>query len=204
MPDLRSGNQAVTIRVSGGGADSLDGEGGGVRVQRVPKSERQGRVHTSTVTVAVLDPSETDAGPYGLREARDFELEWYSGTVKAGGQKHNKTATCLRLRHKPTGFVQTAQTRSRGNSSKLAFSAINKALDEAAETADHGRRNGLRKGQIGSGMRAGEKRRTFRFQDDRAVDHLTGKSARAADVMQGRLDLLWDRTSAGSGGLADR
>ena len=143
------------------------------------------------MTVAVLDPADGDVGPFARRSAQDFELEWYSGTVKAGGQKHNKTATCLRLRHRPTGFVQTAQTRSRENSSKLAFAAINKALDEAASSVEHSRRNGLRKAQIGPGLRAGEKRRTFRFQDDRAVDHITGKSARATDVMKGKLDLLW-------------
>lgn len=189
---MRAGQQSIAIFLSGDGLERLDHEGGNVRVQRVPRTERQGRVHTSTVTVAVLDPASADAGAYARRSSHDFDLEWYSGTIKAGGQKHNKTATCLRLRHRPTGFVQTAQTRSRENSAKLAFAALNKALDEAAAALEHGRRNGLRKAQIGSGLRGSEKRRTFRFQDDSAVDHGTGKSAKATAVMRGRIDLLWE------------
>lgn len=159
----------------------------------MPKTERQGRVHTSTVTVAVLAPSSVDLSAYRRRSADDFELEWFSGTIKAGGQKHNKTANCLRLRHKPTGFVQTAQTRSRENSAKLAFAAIHRALDDAAAAAEHGHTNGVRKAQIGSGQRGAQKRRTFRFQEDKVVDHMTGKAARAAEIMKGRFDLLWRR-----------
>ena len=169
----------------------LEHEAGNIRVQRVPRTERQGRVHTSTVTVAVLGSAAADLSRYQRRSDADLDLEWFNGTVGAGGQKHNKTATCARLRHRPTGIVRTAQTRSRENSLKLAKEALFKDLDEAMEAKAHGHVNGLRKAQIGSGRRAAEKRRTFRFQDDQATDHVTGQTARAGDVMRGRLDLLW-------------
>lgn len=172
------------------GADRLDREAGAVRVQRVPRTERNGRVHSSTVTVAVLKPGvEADLSAFGRRDDSDFRVEWYNGTVKAGGQHHQKNATCCRITHLPTGIVRTAQTRSRENSLRLAMEAIHADLDRQAAAIGHRAQNDTRRAQVGSGERA-DKRRTFRFRDDRAVDHVTGKTASCAKVMAGRFDLL--------------
>jgi len=80
---------------------------------------------------------------------------------------------------------------SRESSFKAAMTEMRKALDEAAAAALKLEENSKRKAQIGSGLRASAKRRTFRFQENIAIDHLTGKVAPARDVMRGRLDLLW-------------
>lgn len=172
----------------------LDNEVGAQRLQRVPPTERQGRVHSSTVTVAVLGDNAQSAEatvPFQRRQPADYKMEWFNGTTKAGGQHHQKCATCCRMTHVPTGIVRTAQTRSRVNSEQLARAALNEGLDDLAAQA-HGKVvNGVRKAQMGSGERAGVKRRTWRFQEDMVVDHITGRRARAADVMAGRLDLLW-------------
>jgi peptide chain release factor 1 len=178
--------------VSGDQIDRLDREGGNIRVQRVSATERRGRVHSSTVTVAILKSDIADIALYQKRQEKDFEIEWFNGTVGAGGQFRNKTATSIRLKHKPTGIVQTAQTRSRENSHQAALAAMHRTLDDAMEAQAHNQANAVRRSQIGSGMRASEKRRTFRFQEDTAIDHLTGKTARASEVMKGKLDLLWN------------
>ena len=91
----------------------------------------------------------------------------------------------------PTGIVRTAQTRSRVNSQQLAQAALNEELDRLAAQAHGSVVNGVRKAQVGNGARAGVKRRTWRFQEDAVIDHVTGRRARAADVMTGRFGLLW-------------
>lgn len=94
------------------------------------------------------------------------------------------------MTHLPTGIVKTAQTRSRNNSEKLARAALEADLDQLVSEG-HGRAvNGLRRAQVGSGQR-GDKRRTYRFQEDAVTDHASGIRARASDVMEGRFDLLW-------------
>lgn len=168
----------------------MDREAGAIRVQRIPVTERSGRVHSSTVTVAVLAvESGADLSAYLRRGDADFRVEWYNGTIKAGGQHHQKNATCCRLTHLPTGIVKTAQTRSRDNSMRLAMETLVADLDRQAADAGHQAHNSTRRSQVGSGQRA-DKRRTFRFQDNRATDHVTGKSAPCAKVMAGRFDLL--------------
>ena len=97
----------------------LDNEPGGHRIQRVPPTERKGRVHTSTVTVAVLDPSIAQTAI----QDRDLRVEWYSGTG-AGGQYRNKHQNSCRITHIPTGIQATAQCRSRENSYTEARAAI--------------------------------------------------------------------------------
>lgn len=160
-------------------------EGGGHRIQRIPPTERKGRVHTSTVTVAIVDPSITQLE---IKDS-DLKVEWYSGTG-AGGQNRNKVKCSCRLTHLPTGVVRTAQTRSRENSFKLAFEELQKFVILENTNRRKALINTDRSQQIGSGMR-GDKRRTYRFQDDKTVDHMTGKSARTQDVMNGKIDLLW-------------
>jgi peptide chain release factor 1 len=184
----------LTITVEGMNLDRLDNEAGAHRLQRVPPTERQGRVHTSTVTVTVLGENAQSAEATALylrRQPSDYKLEWFNGTTKAGGQHHQKNATCCRMTHLPTGIVRTSQTRSRVNSQQLAQAALHDELDRLAAQAHGQVVNGVRKAQVGNGDRAGLKHRTWRFQEDVVLDHVTGRRARAAEVMAGRFGLLW-------------
>lgn len=156
-------------------------------MQRVPLNERNGRVHSSTVTVSVL-PDTGQGAPLNVTET-DLQLEWYSGSG-AGGQHRNKHQNSARLRHLPTGIVVTAQCRKREESLRQARAALLARLKELALNETHGLENRARADQVGTGMRA-DKRRTYRFRDDRVHDHLTGRSAACSAVMRGRFDLLW-------------
>ena len=135
--------------------------------------------------MAVLDRAQATA----VAPVSDFKVEWYSGSG-AGGQHRNKHQNSCRVTHGPTGITRKAETRRRETSYREAMTAMNRALTDIADAAAHDTRNAVRREQVGSGMR-GDKRRTYRFQDDRVVDHVTGKSARCGDVMRGRFDLLW-------------
>lgn len=163
----------------------LYNESGGHRIQRVPPTERKGRVHTSTVTVAIIDPAEVKT----TISEKDLRVEWYSGTG-AGGQHRNKHQNSCRLTHLPSGTVVTAQCRSRENSYNEAMSVIYERICAETETAYNKAVASDRKQQVGSGMR-GDKIRTYRFQDDRVQDHLTNKVASVAKVLAGNFDLLW-------------
>lgn len=144
-------------------------------------------MHSSTVTVSVL-PDTGQGAPLIVPEA-DLHLEWYSGSG-AGGQHRNKHQNSARLRHLPTGILVTAQCRKREESLRQARAALLERLSILAQTDTRGRQNMVRVDQVGTGMRA-DKRRTYRFRDDRVQDHLTGRSATCSAVMRGRFDLLW-------------
>lgn len=151
----------------------------------MPPTERKGRVHTSTVTVAVIDPSVKKT----TIQEKDLKVEWYSGTG-AGGQHRNKHQNSCRITHIPTGVVATAQCRSRENSYNEALSTIHQRVDNNNQMMYNTEIANDRKTQVGSGMR-GDKIRTYRFQDDRVQDHLTNKTASASKVLAGNFDLLW-------------
>ena len=151
----------------------------------MPPTERKGRVHTSTVTVAVIDPSVKKT----TIQEKDLRIEWYSGTG-AGGQHRNKHQNSCRITHIPTGVVATAQCRSRENSYNEALSTIHQRVDNNNQMMYNTEIANDRKTQVGSGMR-GDKIRTYRFQDDRVQDHLTNKVASASKVLAGNFDLLW-------------
>jgi peptide chain release factor 1 len=136
--------------------------------------------------VAVLDPREIKQVEFN---DCDFRIEWYSGTG-CGGQNRNKVKSSCRLTHVPTGVVQTAQTRSRENSYKLALEGIKKLILEISKMQNIKETSLAVREMTGTGMR-GDKIRTYRFQDDKTIDHLTGKSARTSDVMRGNFQLLW-------------
>lgn len=86
--------------------------------------------------------------------------------------------------------MRKAETRHRESSQREAMRAVIAVLEHSAAANLHNEANDIRRGQVGSGMR-GDKRRTYRFQDDSVVDHVTGKSARCGDVMKGGFDRLW-------------
>lgn len=168
----------------------MENEAGGHRIQRIPPTERRGRVHSSTITVAVLGTSNMVDAPWTKRSKDDFRIEWFSGTVGAGGQNHQKTQNCVKILHIPTNTMKTAQTRSRKNSLKNAMDEMETYLDKLGISSIHNAENLIRKECIGSGERA-DRRRTWRFQEDRAYDHKTGKSAPVHRLLKGEFNLIW-------------
>lgn len=180
------GHFSVTIEIEGPDLKQLTQEAGGLRLQRIPPTERSDRVHTSTVTVAILDPAEQSA--ISIPES-DLKIEWYSGTG-SGGQFRNKHQNSCRLTHIPTGIVCTAQTRSRENSYREALSTLVSRVQEQKDSAYYSKRSAEKQQQVGSGQR-GDKIRTLRFQDDQATDHRTNKRIKAAAYMRGNMDQLW-------------
>jgi peptide chain release factor 1 len=177
-----------SLEVEGADLSGLDNEPGGHRIQRVPPTERKGRVHTSTVTVAVIDRM-TEIESVTI-PPNDLKVEWYSGTG-AGGQHRNKHQNSARITHIPSGIVVTAQCRSRQNSYNEAMAEIQQRVDQIQTNQYNNTVAGNRKLQVGSGMR-GDKIRTYRFQDDRVQDHLSGKTAKCSAVLKGNFDLLWN------------
>jgi len=160
------------LRVSGPRAEALfRDEAGGHRWQRVPPNEKRGRVHTSTITVAVLpEPTAVDV------QVAERDLDWSTcyGTGP-GGQKRNKTESTVLLTHRPTGLqVRCETSRSQQHNRVAALGLLRARLwaREAARVAEV--RATERRGQVGSGMR-GDKRRTIRAQDGTVVDHPTGR-----------------------------
>jgi protein subunit release factor A len=169
----------------------LHNEAGGHRIQRVPPNERRGRVHTSTVTVAITNsPSESTLDRTLLqRSEANFRVEWFSGSG-AGGQHRNRHLNCSRIWHVPTGLKQERQGRSREANYREAMAALIVMLDDRLRSGSKAVEDDVRRQQIGSGMR-GDKRRTYRFQDDQVVDHVTGKSMQVSKAMKGGLADLW-------------
>ena len=161
--------------IAGRGASSLfAGEAGGHRWQRVPETEKRGRVQTSTVTVAVLDaPRSIDQ----TIRPEDVDIETMRGSG-AGGQHRNKTDSAVRARHRPTGIeVRCESERSQHRNRELAMQVLAARVVELARSAVHGDRAADRRRQVGSGMR-GDKRRTIRTQDDQVTDHVDGRTWR--------------------------
>ena len=174
------------LEVQGADLSGLLNEAGGHRIQRVPPTERKGRVHTSTVTVAVVDPQVVST----VIRDHDLTIEWYSGTG-AGGQYRNKHQNSCRITHLPTGITAKSECRSRSNSLAEATQAIQKRVDQQLQSKYNNSVASDRKAQVGTGMR-GDKIRTYRFQDDQVQDHITGKRASTKKVLAGNFDLLWN------------
>jgi len=168
--------------VTGKGARELFlGEAGGHRFQRVPPTEKRGRVQSSTVTVAVLDePEEVEL------VMLDEELQWSTCRASGkGGQHLQKTDSAVQLKHVPTGIqVRSEGERSQRQNRIVALATLRERLVEANRTAIATARATERRGQVGSGMR-GDKRRTIRVQDDTVTDHVTGRTWRYRDYIRG-------------------
>jgi peptide chain release factor 1 len=174
----------IVAHVSGAGAwKTFQHEPGGHRWQRVPKTEKRGRVHTSTVTVAVLaEPTQVE-----LR-LPDRDLEWSTCRGSgAGGQHRNVTNSAVQVKHLPTGtLVRCESGRSQHANRAAALALLRAKLWDQKRLSAAKARATKRKAQVGSGQR-GDKRRTIRVQDGRVTDHITGRSWRFKDYVRG----LW-------------
>lgn len=176
----------IDLEVDGAGCGSLAVEAGGHRIQRVPPTEKRGRVHTSTVTVAVMDVSEAAATK--LLD-RDLQITWFSGTGK-GGQHRNKHQNSCRVLHLPSGITETRQSREKEANLREAKEAIERRLSTHAADQIAAVNAGWRRKQVGSGMR-GDKTVTIRFQDDTVTHHGTGKTSSARRYMRGEMEAVW-------------
>lgn len=170
------------MRVRGRGAAAIfAGEPGGHRWQRIPPNEKRGRVHTSTITVAVLpEPREHEL----VIDERDVEVETMRGSG-AGGQHRNVTDSAVRIRHLPTGVeVRCESERSQHENKATAWAVLRARILEHQRAAANGERADDRRRQVGSGMR-GDKRRTIRTQDDQVTDHVDGRTWRYKKYARG-------------------
>jgi peptide chain release factor 1 len=193
-PSETGGYDKVTVSVKGRGAFSkLKYEGGVHRVQRVPKTESQGRVHTSTATVAVLpEAEEVDIEI----DPNDVRVDVFRSTGP-GGQSVNTTDSAVRLTHEPTGIVVSMQDeKSQLQNKEKAWRVLRARLlameheKAAAELA------GARRTQVGSGGRS-EKIRTYNYKDNRVTDHRIGLTIKRLDaVLEGALDDFIDALTA--------
>ena len=176
--------------VNGRGAWSrLKYESGVHRVQRVPETESGGRVHTSTATVAVLpEMEEVDV----QIDPKDIEMQVYRASG-AGGQHVNKTSSAVRLIHKPSGIVVACQEeRSQLQNREKCMRMLASKLYEIEQTRIQSENDGMRRSQVGTGMR-NERIRTYNFPQGRVTDHRVGLTLYKIDaVMDGDIDEIID------------
>jgi peptide chain release factor 1 len=197
------GFDAVTFTLKGDSAWShMKYEGGPHRVQRVPVTESQGRVHTSSATVTVLpEAEEVDV----TLDPNDLQIDVYRSSGP-GGQSVNTTDSAVRITHKPTGLVVSMQDeKSQIQNRAKALVVLRSRLLKAAQDEQAAELSGQRKAQVGGGGRS-EKIRTYNFKENRVTDHRIGYTAYNLDkVLGGELDavvgaLMQDERSRQLGG----
>jgi len=185
---LSSGDGKYTFAIKGQGAYSIfKFEGGTHRVQRVPQTESQGRIHTSTATVAVLPEAEEVEVHV---DPNDLQIDVYRSTGP-GGQSVNTTDSAVRVTHKPTGIVVSMQDeKSQLQNRERALRVLRARLYERALAEQQAQLAADRRQQVGSGDRA-EKIRTYNFGERRVTDHRIKLTLYNLDqVLEGELDEL--------------
>jgi len=182
--DVREG--FIVFKVSGKEVDRIFAhESGGHRFQRVPKTEKRGRVQTSTITVVILE----DLKPHQIT-LKDSELEWsICRSGGSGGQGVNKTNTAVQVKHKPTGLTVRVESRSQHQNKQDALAILQGKLNRDAKERAYQERASERKQQAGTGMR-GDKIRTIRVQDGIVSDHQLDKKISYRDYVKGKWDDL--------------
>lgn len=176
----------LTLEISGADAyDALRYETGVHRVQRVPLTEKSGRIHTSTASVAVLP---IRAKPKFEISPADIEME-FSRSGGAGGQNVNKVETAVRLIHKPTGIdVRSSSERSQLANREKAMQILSAKLEQLHDEEESRKHAAERKEQIGTGDRS-EKIRTYNYLQDRVTDHRLKESwHNLPKIMEGNID----------------
>lgn len=187
------GLKEVIFQIKGKGAYSkLKFESGVHRVQRVPITEAQGRIHTSTVTVVVL--AEVDEVEINIPES-DIHVDIYR-SAGAGGQNVQKNSTAIRITHLPTGIVVACQDeRSQLQNRLRAMSILRARLYEIEQTRRQHELEDTRRSQVGTGERS-EKIRTYNYPQSRVTDHrITVSSYNLPAILDGELDLFIDELS---------
>ena len=182
-----SGSPSAGSGLAQGPYEALRQESGVHRVQRIPKTERQGRVHTSTASVAILPGVEPQV--VALNES---ELEvTFSRGGGPGGQNVNKVETAVRILHKPTGIVVASRAeRSQHANRERAMSVLRAKLYEVRLAEEIKKSGADRKAQIGTADRS-EKIRTYNFPDDRITDHRIGKKFHNIEkILDGNMDAI--------------
>jgi peptide chain release factor 1 len=185
------GYKEVVARIEGRGAYSkLKFESGTHRVQRVPETESQGRIHTSAATVAIL-PEQDEVADIELRDA-DLRVDTFRASG-AGGQHVNKTDSAIRITHLPSGLVVECQDeRSQHKNRARAMSLLKARLLDAERSKQSAEQAESRRLQVGSGDRS-QRIRTYNFPQGRITDHRINLTLyRLPEIMQGELDELID------------
>jgi peptide chain release factor 1 len=182
------GYKSITFEISGKDAwQKMEYESGVHRVQRIPKTEKSGRIHTSTATVAVLPKAkETDIEI----KPDEIEISFYRAGGP-GGQNVNKVSTAVRILHKPSGLVVSSQEeRSQARNKERALEILRTKLLDIKRRQEKEAITEERRRQIGSAERA-EKIRTYNFPQDRITDHRIKKSwGNIEHILDGHLDLI--------------
>ena len=189
-PTELGGYKEISVSISGDGAYSrLKYESGVHRVQRVPETETQGRIHTSTATVAVMPQAEEV--DFAL-DMKDLRIDTFRSSG-AGGQHINKTSSAIRVTHIPTGTVVECQNeRSQFQNKDKALEILRSRLLAQKQKEQQDAINADRAGQVGTGDRS-EKIRTYNFPQDRCTDHRIGLTVHNLDkIMDGNLDDIID------------
>jgi peptide chain release factor 1 len=182
------GVKEAVLSISGDGCYGyLKFESGGHRVQRVPETETQGRIHTSAATVAVmLEPSEVEV----VIRDQDLKIEAFRSSGP-GGQKVNKTSSAIRVTHLPSGLAVSCQDEKSQHKNKArALKILRSRLYDAERRAAHEKRSTVRRSLIGSGDRS-ERIRTYNYPQNRVSDHRIGLTLHdLQSVLDGDLDRL--------------